>query len=117
MAGFVAANILKQDLENTHWHELEQLDSNECVLVDLRTKKELEKIGTIDNAVNIPVDDLRQHLDTLDKEKTYVLCCAVGQRAYIGHRILKQKGFQSSNLSGGYVTYSSVKEKIVPDSK
>ena len=77
-------------------------------------KKELEKIGTIDNAVNIPVDDLRQHLDTLDKDKTYVLCCAVGQRAYIGHRILKQKGFQSSNLSGGYVTYSSVKEKIKP---
>jgi NADPH-dependent 2,4-dienoyl-CoA reductase/sulfur reductase-like enzyme/rhodanese-related sulfurtransferase len=116
MAGFVAANILKQDLENTHWHELDALDSDECVLVDLRTKKELEKIGIIDGAVNIPVDELRQNIDKLDKEKTYVLCCAVGQRAYIGHRILKQKGFQSSNLSGGYVTYASasVKEKINP---
>jgi CoA-disulfide reductase len=110
MAGFVAANILKGDLENTHWHELETLDSNECVLIDLRTKKELEKIGTIDGAVNIPVDDLRQNIDNLDKQKSYVLCCAVGQRAYIGHRILKQKGYQSSNLSGGFVTYSSVKK-------
>ena len=81
----------------------------------MRTQKELEKIGTIDEAINIPVDDLRQNLDKLDKEKAYVLCCAVGQRAYIGHRILKQKGFNSSNLSGGYVTYSSVKEKIKPD--
>ena len=110
IAGFVAANILKKDLENTHWHELEALDSDECVLIDLRTKKELEKNGTIDGAVNIPVDDLRQNIDKLDKQKTYVLCCAVGQRAYIGHRILKQKGFQSSNLSGGFVTYSSVKK-------
>jgi NADPH-dependent 2,4-dienoyl-CoA reductase/sulfur reductase-like enzyme/rhodanese-related sulfurtransferase len=110
IAGFVAANILKGDVENTYWQELEDLDSNECVLIDLRTKKELEKIGTIDRAINIPVDELRQNIDKLDKHKTYVLCCAVGQRAYIGHRILKQKGFQSSNLSGGFVTYSSVKK-------
>jgi NADPH-dependent 2,4-dienoyl-CoA reductase/sulfur reductase-like enzyme/rhodanese-related sulfurtransferase len=117
MAGFVAANILKGDMENAHWHELEALGSNGHALIDLRTEKELEKIGFIDGAVNIPVDDLRQNLDKLDKDKTYVLYCAVGQRAYIGHRILKQKGFQSSNLSGGYVTYSSVKEKINPGRK
>ena len=115
IAGFVAANILKGDVENIHWQDLEALDRNDCVLIDLRTKKELEKIGTIDDAINIPVDDLRENLDKLDMEKAYVLCCAVGQRAYIGHRILKQKGFNSSNLSGGYVTYSSVKEKIKPD--
>lgn len=112
IAGFVAANILRGDMETTYWQDLETLDRNECVLIDLRTRKELEKIGTIDNAINIPVDDLRQNLVKLDKEKAYVLCCAVGQRAYIGHRILKQKGFKSSNLSGGYVTYASVKEKI-----
>jgi rhodanese-related sulfurtransferase len=112
IAGFVAANIIKGDLENTYWNELEALDRNECVLIDLRTKKELEKIGMIDGAVNIPVDDLRQNLSKLDKEKTYVLCCAVGQRAYVAHRILKQKGYQSRNLSGGFVTYSSVKDKI-----
>jgi len=113
IAGFVAANIIKGDLENSYWNELEALDNNEYVLIDLRTKKELEKIGTIDGAVNIPVDDLRQTLSKLDKEKTYVLCCAVGQRAYIGHRIMVQNGFQSRNLSGGFVTYSSVK-KIKP---
>ncbi len=112
IAGFVAANIIKGDLENTYWNELEALESDENVIIDLRTKKELEKIGTIDGAVNIPVDNLRQALSNLDKEKTYVLFCAVGQRAYVGHRILRQNGFQSRNFSGGFVTYSSVKEKI-----
>jgi NADPH-dependent 2,4-dienoyl-CoA reductase/sulfur reductase-like enzyme len=72
------------------------------------------EIGTIEGAVNIPVDDLRQNIDKLDKEKASVLCCVVGQQAYIGHRILKQKGFQSSNQSGGSATDSSVKEKIKP---
>jgi rhodanese-related sulfurtransferase len=114
MAGFVAANILKGDMEIAHWHELEALGRNECTLIDLRTKKELEKIGTIDDAIHIPVDDLRHNIDKLDKDESYVLCCAVGQRAYVGHRILKQRGFKSSNLSGGYVTYASVKEKIKP---
>jgi rhodanese-related sulfurtransferase len=112
IAGFVAANILKGDLENLYWHELSSLDGNECILIDLRTKKELEKIGMIDDATHIPIDDLRQNLSELDKTKKYVLCCAVGQRAYIGHRIMVQNGFQSQNLSGGFVTYASVKDKI-----
>ena len=112
IAGFVAANILKGDLENIYWHELSSLDSNECILIDLRTKKELEKIGMIDDAIHLPIDDLRQNLNELDKTKKYVLCCAVGQRAYIGHRIMVQNGFQSRNLSGGFITYASVKEKI-----
>jgi NADPH-dependent 2,4-dienoyl-CoA reductase/sulfur reductase-like enzyme/rhodanese-related sulfurtransferase len=113
IAGFVAANILKGDLENLYWHELGSLDGNESILIDLRTKKELEKIGRIANAVHIPIDDLRQNLSELDKTKKYVLCCAVGQRAYIGHRIMVQNGFQPRNLSGGFVTYASVKEKII----
>jgi NADPH-dependent 2,4-dienoyl-CoA reductase/sulfur reductase-like enzyme/rhodanese-related sulfurtransferase len=112
IAGFVAANILKGDLENLYWHELDSLQGNDSILIDLRTKKELEKIGTIENAIHIPIDDLRRNLSELDKTKAYVLCCAVGQRAYIGHRIMVQNGFQPRNFSGGYVTYASVKNKI-----
>jgi NADPH-dependent 2,4-dienoyl-CoA reductase/sulfur reductase-like enzyme/rhodanese-related sulfurtransferase len=111
IAGFVAANQLKGDLENLYWHELDSLQDNDSILIDLRTKQELEKIGTIDNAIHIPIDELRGNLSKLDKTKTYILCCAVGQRAYIGHRIMVQNGFQPRNFSGGYVTYASVKDK------
>ncbi len=112
MAGFVAANILKGDLETISWNEIGKLDTDKYPCIDMRTKEELEKIGMIDGAIHIPIDDLRQNLSKLDQNKTYVLYCAVGQRAYIGHRILVQNGFQSRNLSGGFVTYASVKEKI-----
>jgi rhodanese-related sulfurtransferase len=59
---------------------------------------------------------LRKKLPDLDKEKSYILFCAVGYRAYIGHRILVQHGFQSRNLSGGYRTYLGAKEKIMKES-
>ena len=107
MAGFVAANILKGDMAAVHWHELENLDDEEYAFIDLRTPMELKMTGSIDGAIPIPIDELRGRLNDLDKGKRYIPFCAVGMRAYIGHRILTQHGFDSRNLSGGYVTYLS----------
>ena len=108
VAGFVASNILKGDLDNIYWNELGTLDGNNNVLIDLRRKEELEEIDMIDGAINIPVNDLRQALSELDKDKTYLLYCTVGQRAYIGYRIMVQNGFKCRALSGGYLSHSSV---------
>jgi NADPH-dependent 2,4-dienoyl-CoA reductase/sulfur reductase-like enzyme/rhodanese-related sulfurtransferase len=102
IAGFAAANILKKDVENIYFSEIKDLDMDENILVDLRTKKEIDKAGSIKGALNIPVDKLRQRLDELDKEKTYILFCAIGLRGYIAHRILTQNGFKSKNISGGF---------------
>jgi rhodanese-related sulfurtransferase len=66
--------------------------------------------------VHIPLNELRQKLPKLDKEKNYIPFCAVGLRGYIGHRILVQNGIQSKNLSGGYKTYLGAKEKIMKES-
>ena len=82
---------------------------NNTILIDLRTKKELDTSGTIEGALHIPIDELRNRLSELDNGKNYILFCAVGMRAYLGHRIFLQKGFKSRNLSGGFVTYSNVK--------
>jgi len=105
IAGFVASNMLKGDVESINWNELGDPDQNEHVLIDVRDKEELEAFGTIEGAFHIPLHELRKKLPELDREKNYVLFCAVGLRSYIGHRILVQKGFKSKNLSGGYKTY------------
>jgi NADPH-dependent 2,4-dienoyl-CoA reductase/sulfur reductase-like enzyme/rhodanese-related sulfurtransferase len=102
IAGFTAANILKGDVENINWYEIEDLNPDEHILVDLRTKEEIEETGSIKGALNIPVDQLRHRLDELDKKKIYILFCAIGLRGYIAHRILTQKGFKSKNISGGF---------------
>ncbi len=105
IAGFVAANLIKGDVENIYSQELADLDLKENIIMDLRTKMEVNMSGTIDGAVHVYVDDLRDQLKKMDKEKTYILYCAVGQRAYVGYRILTQNGFKARNLSGGFETY------------
>jgi len=116
IAGFVATNILKGDIENINWDDLGGLNRNQNILIDLRNKDELDTAGVIEGAVHIPLNELRQKLPELDKEKNYIPFCAVGLRAYLGHRILVQNGFQSKNLSGGYKTYLGAKEKIMDES-
>ena len=117
VAGFVAANILKGDMDHIQWWELAGLDREANILIDLRNKKELETSGVIEGAWHIPLDELRSHLSELDREKHYIPFCAAGLRAYFGHRILVQNGFQSRNLSGGYITYFGGKEKIMKPSQ
>ena len=108
MAGFVAANILKNDVAVIHGDELKsQLGKNE-VLIDLRTKVEIRMEGGMEGAIHIPLDELRDKLHTLDREKEYVVFCAVGMRGYVAFRILSQHGFRVRNLSGGYEIYQLI---------
>jgi len=116
IAGFVAANILKGDVKNIYWNDLSGLNTNGNVLLDVRNQDELDTAGYIEGSLHIPLPELRQKLPELDKEKTYILFCAIGLRGYIGYRILKQNGLNSQNLSGGYKTYLGAKEKIMKES-
>lgn len=105
VAGFVAANILKGDMDHIQWRDLPGLDRGTNMLIDLRNKKELEESGVIEGAWHVPLDELRDLLAEMDMDKHYIPFCAAGLRAYLGHRILVQNGLQSRNLSGGYITY------------
>ena len=109
-AGFVAANILKGDVEIVHWHELEGLDWSRNVLLDVRTGDEVKQTGTIMEAKHIHVDQLRHRLDELDKTKTIIAYCTVSLRGYIAYRILVQNGFKAKILSGGLETWSPIRE-------
>ena len=105
MAGFVAENILNKRSRIIQWRELAELPAD-TIRIDVRTHDEY-KLGTIPGFINIPVDELREHLDELPKEKPIVVTCAVGLRGYLAYRILVQNGFKHvRNLSGGYKTWS-----------
>lgn len=105
MAGFVAENILNKKSRIIQWRELAELPAD-TIRIDVRTHDEY-KLGTIPEFINIPVDELREHLDELPKEKPIVVTCAVGLRGYLAYRILVQNGFKHvRNLSGGYKTWS-----------
>ena len=71
MAGFVAENILNKKSRIIQWRELAELPAD-TIRIDVRTHDEY-KLGTIPGFINIPVDELREHLDELPKEKPIVV--------------------------------------------
>jgi len=116
IAGFVAANLLKNDVKDLNWNELAGIDDG-CALLDVRDKEELDELGTIEGSTHIPLSELRGKLSDLDKNKTYVPFCAIGLRGYLAYRILTQNGFKTLNLAGGYKTYLGARGKIMRESE
>lgn len=103
-AAFVANNIIKGDATAIHFDEIDNLSENQ-VLLDVRNPGELESVGFIEGAINIPVDQLRQRMNELPKDKEIVIYCQVGLRGNVAYRQLVNSGFKARNLLGGYRTY------------
>ncbi len=104
MAGFLSDNVLSGLVKTITFGELKTL-GGEAVYLDVRTPAEVA-MGAVPGSINIPVDNMREKMQTLDKDKTYILYCAVGIRAYIAARMLVQNGFKDvRSLAGGYTTY------------
>ncbi|CAH0527720.1 Coenzyme A disulfide reductase [Allocatenococcus thiocycli] len=107
-AAFVANNIIKGDATAIHYDEMDSLTDDQ-VLLDVRNPGELESVGFIKDAINIPVDQLRHRMDELPKDKEIVIYCQVGLRGNVAYRQLVNNGFKARNLIGGYRTYKFAK--------
>ncbi|WP_076537247.1 FAD-dependent oxidoreductase [Shewanella sp. UCD-KL21] len=107
-AAFVANNLIKGDSSAIHFDEMDNL-SAEQLLLDVRNPGELEAGGCIAGAINIPVDQLRQRMNELPKDKEIVIYCQVGLRGNVAYRQLVNNGFKARNLLGGYRTYKFAK--------
>lgn len=107
-AGFVAANALRGDMKLCQVEDVIS-PAPGCKLLDVRMPDEVAA-GTIPGAINIPLDELRDRLDQLSKEKEYLVFCKVGLRGGLACRILQQTGFRCRNLTGGYITYQRTVE-------
>lgn len=112
MAGYAATNLLLGQSENIQWHELAAELAKGKVLLDVRNPNELSK-GKFKNSQNIPLDDLRERLNELDKKTEYIVSCQSGLRSYNAERILKQEGYKVKNLDGAFGLYSKVTKELL----
>ena len=103
MAGYVAENILSGRAEFIAYEQLPAAVKAGALVLDVSTAGEYEA-GHIPEAINIPVDELRQRLSELRVDQPLVVYCKVGIRGYLAERILKQQGFSVKNLMGGYTS-------------
>lgn len=100
LLGMAADNILKGFVKPVYFDEL-----NDSYLIDVRKKEEFS-IKTIDGAINIPAEQIRENLNLIPKDKKIVLFCNRGFNSYIASRILIQNNFKDVySLSGGFSFY------------
>lgn len=104
-AGYVAENIITGRMKNINWVEVSKLHAPQICLLDVRTPAE-HALGHIEGSLNVEVDQIRERLNEIPRDKKIIVYCGVGIRGYFACRILMQNGFEEVyNLSGGYKTY------------
>ncbi|WP_434302753.1 DsrE/DsrF/DrsH-like family protein [Clostridium botulinum] len=112
MLGFVAENVLTGKVETVLSKDIDNRDKDKVILLDVRDDIEIEN-GKIEGAIDIPVNELRNRLSEIPKDKEIWAYCQIGLRGYIAARILMSNGYKVKNLNGGYKTY--IMNKFIPE--
>ena len=72
------------------------------LVIDVRKKSEFDS-EHLEGAINIPLNEINQHLAEFPKEKEFTLHCEGGYRSMIAASILKQRGWENFNdVLGGF---------------
>lgn len=80
----------------------QQLKRKKVQVLDVRKPGEYLS-EHVDGALNTPLDNINDHLESLDKNQTYYVHCAGGYRSMIFNSILKARGFDKLiDIKGGF---------------
>ena len=113
MLGYAALNLIEGLSDNVQWYQLEDELAKGKKFLDVRTSGEFQSGRLKVDTIHIPLNELRERLDELDKNQAYIVSCHSGLRSYIAERILKQAGFTVQNLDGAYSLYKMAKPEGV----
>ena len=91
MLGFTAENVLAGRVRFADWDAVEKLP--DALLLDVREEAE-RAVFPLENAVWIPLGELRDRLGELDRARTILVFCVIGVRSYSAARLLMQSGFE-----------------------
>ncbi len=105
LLGYMAENVLCGDCDVVDPRELDALVTQGWTLVDVRTPGEHTN-GAIPGSINVPIDSLRDQLDTLGHGPVIVYC-EVGQRGHTATALMHELGIHVRNLDGGYQTWTA----------
>ena len=105
MLGYIAENIVSGLVKTAQWYEIDTFRNQGYTLLDVRSEGESAR-GMIPGFINIPLDELQVRHSEIGSNKVLVTC-QVGQRAHTATMLLKNLGYESVNLDGGYHLWSN----------
>lgn len=101
-AALTGLNVLHSCFKQVHIDKVRGLVEEGAFIIDVRDKESFEK-GHIKNAVNIPLQQVRDRIDEIPKDKPVYLQCKTGQKSYNTIMALQHLGFENViNISGGF---------------
>jgi NADPH-dependent 2,4-dienoyl-CoA reductase/sulfur reductase-like enzyme/peroxiredoxin family protein/rhodanese-related sulfurtransferase/TusA-related sulfurtransferase len=113
IAGYAANNVITGKMPAFYWLDIDKFNKNNVNIFDVRTKDEFD-LGAIENAKNISLDDLRNRMHEIPKDKPLYVYCATGRRGYFAQQILLKNGFKEVyNLTGGIKTYHYATQPLI----
>ena len=86
------------------------LKNKEVVLLDVREPYEVE-ICNIKGSLFIPMNEISQNIEQLDKEKRYAVMCHSGVRSLYVSNYLNSLGYRTLNIIGGIERWATVVDK------
>jgi CRP-like cAMP-binding protein len=84
--------------------DVHELQNGQNILLDVRSESE-HQIFTLQSAINIPLNNLRDSLKILDVDEQYITYCDDGKRSSIAAYLLTQLGYKVSYLQGGLISH------------
>lgn len=95
--------ILKNLFGGGNSPDFAELRRSGAQIIDVRTRGEY-KGGHIKGSVNIPLDELRNSLSKIAKDKPVITCCASGMRSASAKGILSSAGYTQVYNGGGWAS-------------
>lgn len=90
----------------------ERMKKEDYTLIDVRKKSEYDSEHVID-AVNVPLNEINQHLASFPKDKAFAIHCAGGYRSMIAASILKARGWENFvDVLGGFDAIKDTKVEV-----
>ena len=106
MAALVGLNILYGKYKQVHVNEVRALAESGAYIIDVRSPGEFQS-GHLKCAHNIPLGQLRQRLNEIQRDIPVYLHCRSSQRSYYATCCLQGHGFTNIvNISGSFLGIS-----------
>lgn len=105
MLGYISENVLSRITPTIQWYEVQEKVQQGYSIIDVRSANEVNS-GSIPGSLNIPIDEIRERVDEIPSRKI-IVTCQVGQRGHAATRLLRELGYDATNLDGGYMTWSN----------
>ena len=96
---------VRAGVQSVDWDKAIEMNANGAIYVDVRNAPELNE-GFAPHALNIPLNELKERIGELPKDKDLLIYCRSGRRSEAATKYLMDQGYtRVYNVIGGFLAF------------